>query len=116
MSEKTKQLKKMLFNDKQNGIDFMSADELAVCDEFCEGYKEFLGSCKTEREVAAWVDNLAVNNGYVKFDAFGETLNPGDRVYINNRGKSVILCVKGKRSIKDGVRIAAAHIDSPEWI
>lgn len=113
MSEKTKQLKKMLFNDKQNGIDFMSADELAVCDEFCEGYKEFLGSCKTEREVAAWVDNLAVNNGYVKFDAFGETLNPGDRVYINNRGKSVILCVKGKRSIKDGVRIAAAHIDSP---
>lgn len=113
MSEKTKQLKKMLFNDKQNGIDFMSTDELAVCDEFCEGYKEFLGSCKTEREVAAWVDNLAVNNGYVKFDAFGETLNPGDRVYINNRGKSVILCVKGKRSIKDGVRIAAAHIDSP---
>lgn len=113
MSEKTKQLKKMLFNDKQNGIDFMSADELAVCDEFCEGYKEFLGSCKTEREIAAWVDNLVVNNGYVRFDEFGETLNPGDKVYINNRGKSVILCVKGKRSIKDGIRIAAAHIDSP---
>ena len=30
-----------------------------------------------------------------------------------NRGKAIILCVKGKRSIKDGVRIAAAHIDSP---
>ena len=27
-----------------------------------------------------------------------------------NRGKAIILCVKGKRSIKDGVRIAAATL------
>ena len=28
MSEKTKQLKEMLFNKKENGIDFMTDDEL----------------------------------------------------------------------------------------
>ncbi|MCR5208147.1 MAG: aminopeptidase [Eubacterium sp.] len=113
MSEKTKQLKEMLFNDKKNGVDFMSDEELRECDAFCEGYKEFLGECKTEREVAAWVEGVAIANGFVKFDEFGEPLEAGEKVYIANRGKSVILCVKGKRSIKDGVRISAAHIDSP---
>ena len=113
MSEKTKQLKEMLFNKKENGIDFMTDDELKECDDFCEGYKDFLGSCKTEREVAAWVEDLAQANGFQKFDEFGDTLEPGEKVYYMNRGKAVILCVKGKRSIKDGVRISAAHIDSP---
>lgn len=113
MSEKTKQLKDMLFNKKENGVDFMTDDELRECDYFCEGYKEFLGRYKTEREVAAWVEDIAQANGFQKFDEFGESLEAGDKVYYMNRGKAIILCVKGKRSIKDGVRISAAHIDSP---
>lgn len=113
MSEKTKQLKEMLFNQKKNGIDVFTDDELNACDEFCEGYKEFLGTHKTEREVAAYVEDVAQKNGFVKFDEFGGALNAGDKVYYANRGKAIILCVKGKRSIKDGVRISAAHIDSP---
>ena len=113
MSEKTKQLKEMLFNQKENGIDVFTEDELNACDEFCEGYKEFLGTHKTEREVAAYVEDVAQKNGFVKFDEFGGALNAGDKVYYANRGKAIILCVKGKRSIKDGVRISAAHIDSP---
>ncbi len=113
MSEKTKQLKDMLFNKKENDIDFMTEDELNECDDFCEGYKEFLAECKTEREVAAWVEDIAQANGFQRFDEFGGELEPGAKVYYMNRGKSIILCVKGKRSIKDGVRISAAHIDSP---
>ena len=113
MSEKAKQLKEMLFNQKKSGVDVFTEDELNACDEFCEGYKEFLGTHKTEREVAAYVENVAQKNGFVKFDEFGGALNAGDKVYYANRGKAIILCVKGKRSIKDGVRISAAHIDSP---
>lgn len=113
MSEKTKQLKEMLFNNKKNGIDFMSDEEITECDAFCEGYKEFLYTCKTEREVAAWVEDIAQANGFQRFDEFGDALEAGDKVYYMNRGKAIILCVKGKRSIKDGVRISAAHIDSP---
>lgn len=113
MSEKSKQLKEMLFNDKKNGVDFMTDEEIKECDAFCEGYKEFLGTCKTEREVAAWVEEIAQANGFQRFDEFGEALEAGDKVYYMNRGKAIILCVKGKRSIKDGVRISAAHIDSP---
>ena len=113
MSEKAKQLKEMLFNKKECGVDFMTDDELKECDDFCEGYKDFLYTCKTEREVAAWVENLAQANGFQSFDEFGDALEPGEKVYYMNRGKAIILCVKGKRSIKDGVRISAAHIDSP---
>ncbi len=113
MSEKSKQLREMLINKKENGVDFMSNEELNECDSFCEGYKEFLQECKTEREVAAWVEEVAQNSGFSKFDEFGGQLEAGDKVYYANRGKAIILCVKGKRGIKDGVRIAAAHIDSP---
>ncbi len=115
MSEKSKgqALKDMLFNKKQNCIEFMSEDEIKVADEFCEGYKDFLFKCKTERECAAKVEEIALKNGFSSFDEFGGALEPGAKVYRMNRGKSVILCVKGKRSIKDGVRISAAHIDSP---
>lgn len=115
MSEKTKaqQLKDLLFDERKNGADVMSDVELEICDEFCEGYKDFLFSCKTEREVTAESENIARLNEFLPFDEFGQALEPGAKVYKMNRGKAIILCIKGRRSVKDGVRIVAAHIDSP---
>lgn len=108
-----KALQEKLFYDKKHGCEVMSDHELALCDDFCDGYKEFLFQNKTEREVAAWADKTARENGFTPFDEFGGELEPGARVFRNNRGKALILCVKGKRPINEGVRIAAAHIDSP---
>ncbi len=114
MSEKkAKELKEKLFYKKENGIDFLTEDELNTCDRFCDGYKDFLFSCKTEREVACWAEETAKKAGFLPFDAFGKPLNTGDKVYLMNRGKAIILCVKGKKPINEGVRISAAHIDSP---
>ena len=56
---------------------------------------------------------LAQEHGFLEFDKFGKALEPGDKVYYFNREKAIILAVKGKRPICDGVRISAAHIDSP---
>lgn len=114
MSEKSaKELKELLFNKKENGAEIMSEAELKVCDDFCEGYKDFLFNCKTEREVAAWAEETAVKAGFKPFNEFGEPLKAGEKVYVMNRGKAIMLCVKGKRPINEGVRISAAHIDSP---
>lgn len=115
MSEKTEaqKLKELLFNKKENGVDFMSDEELKRCDDFCEEYKKFLFENKTEREFAESARELAEKNGFTEFDKFGGELPAGKKVFVNNRGKSIILCVKGKRSVADGVRISAAHIDSP---
>lgn len=113
MSESTKELKKKLFYKKENGVDFMSDDELKACDDFCEGYKKFLFENKTEREFCASALALAKANGFKEYDKLGEKLNEGDKVYYLNRDKALILCIKGKRPVADGVRIIASHIDSP---
>lgn len=114
MSEKSaKELKKQLFYKKENGIDALSSETVKAADDFCEGYKEFLYNCKTEREVAKWAEETAAAAGFMPFEPFGAPLKPGEKVYVMNRGKSIILCVKGKRPINEGVRISAAHIDSP---
>lgn len=100
--EKTKgqQLQELLFNKRENGVDFMDDAELGVCDDFCEGYKDFLYHCKTEREAAAQALDQARAAGFLPFDEFGDQLEPGAKVYKMNRGKAIILCVKGKRSIR----------------
>ena len=51
-----KVLQEKLFYEKKHGCEVMDDHELALCDDFCEGYKEFLFQNKTEREVAASVD------------------------------------------------------------
>jgi len=43
----------------------------------------------------------------------GMELKAGDKVYISNRGKSVLLAVMGRKSLSEGAHIAAAHIDAP---
>ena len=54
----------------------------------------------------------AEKNGFVPFDREA-SYKAGDKVYYNNRDKSLILAVIGKEGCKNGVRMAAAHIDSP---
>ena len=112
--EKTKieEMKEKLFYCPKHASCVINEGETEIADGFCEGYKAFLDKGKTEREAAAEIIALARANGYVEFIP-GEKYSAGEKIYYNNRNKSVILCVIGKRSIIDGVKIAAAHIDSP---
>lgn len=81
-------------------------------DEFCEGYKAYLDYAKIERESVEFFVAEAEKRGYTRFDR-AKKYTAGDKVYYNNRGKSLILSVIGKKSISEGVKISAAHIDSP---
>ena len=87
-------------------------DEQKKADEFCEGYKEFLNEGKTERECVEYTIRKAEALGFTAFDK-AKAYAPGDKVYLNNRGKAVILAVMGKSGVKKGARIVASHIDSP---
>ncbi len=112
MGETAKELKKKLFIKKEHCSNKMMQEEIEKCDEFCEGYKVFLKNAKTERDATEQAIREAEKRGFVPFDKKGE-YKPGDKVYLNNRGKAVILCVFGKESVEKGVKIAAAHVDSP---
>lgn len=111
-NKKIKELREKLLSNRKNGYDRVkSADEEAM-KAYCEGYKAFLDAGKTERECTTELVRLAEQAGYRPYTR-GMDLKTGDKVYLNNRGKSVYLAYIGKASLKDGARITAAHIDSP---
>ena len=104
--------KEKLYLQKKNGGLVLSEEELQKADAFCEEYKNFLNSSKTEREAVHYAVARAEKLGFTPFDA-GKAYKAGDKVYLNNRGKALILAVVGKKDLREGVHILAAHTDSP---
>lgn len=86
--------------------------ELNKAEQFIKKYRHFIDYAKTERLAVDYAVKLAVESGFVPFDAKSE-LKAGDKVYYVNHEKSIILAKIGKRSLEDGCRIIASHIDSP---
>ena len=80
--------------------------------KYCEGYKEFLNTGKTERECVKEAVRMLKEAGYRLFDR-SETYAPGDKVYFVNREKAVIATTFGTKPLKEGLRINGAHIDAP---
>ena len=105
-------LREKLVYKPKNGFAKLSDTELAVVDAYCEGYKAYLDASKTEREAVSSAIALAEAKGFVPYTS-GMALKAGDKVYLNNRGKALLMAVIGTRPITDGVTIAAAHVDSP---
>ena len=94
---------------------YETADEktMKAIFDYAEGYKKFLGECKTEREACAYIVEEAEKKGYKQFD-FSEKVKKGDKLYYNNRGKAVFIIKIGTGDVKkDGIRIVGAHIDNP---
>jgi aspartyl aminopeptidase len=94
---------------------YEEADEktLKAINEYAEGYKSFLNKSKTEREASAEAAKLCEERGYKPF-SFTEKLKPGDKRYFINRGKNIFIIKVGTDNIEqNGVRIMAAHVDSP---
>lgn len=111
-NEAVKALKKKLFSSKKNGWDLFEEAQKPTMDAYCTAYKAFLDESKTERACAIAVIDRAVKSGYRELKR-GDFLKPGDKVYFNNRGKSVMLAHIGTKSLSEGAQITAAHIDSP---
>ena len=107
-----KELKKKLLSTKKNGYDRISAADLAAMETYCEGYKKYLDIGKTERLCAAESIRMAEEKGYRPY-VRGMELKTGDKVYVCNRGKALMLAHIGQKSLEEGAQIAAAHIDAP---
>ncbi len=112
MSEASKQLKEKLFLNKKNGNFRVDEKVIDKCEKYCAGYKAFLNNAKTEREAVKSAVMLAEKKGFVPFDR-AKKYSAGDKVYFNNRGKTVAFAVIGSENVENGFNITAAHIDSP---
>ena len=108
-----KELMEKLSYKRTNYYEVASSEELKRIFDYSEGYKKYLDSSKTEREATSTSIALAKEKGYTEYK-LGDALKVGDKKYLNNVGKSLILFKVGSEDIAaNGVRILASHIDSP---
>lgn len=107
-----KELKEKLFLNRKNGLSVASEETVNSAYAYADGYKKFLDNAKTEREAAKTAVLMAEKKGFVPFE-IGKQYKSGDKVYFNNRGKTVAFAVIGKQTADNGINITAAHIDSP---
>lgn len=101
---------------RENAWKKYNDENLKELNTFCEGYKDFITKCKTERESVQETIRIAKQYGYRDLNDYitSQTpLKPGDKVYANNYGKAIALFVIGKEPMEAGMKILGAHIDSP---
>lgn len=101
-----------IMNKKECGWKNLTDEKKQEIFKLSDSYIEFLNNSKTEREAAKSIISELESNGFVELSS-KETLVAGDKVYINNRGKSVLAAVIGSDSLTNGLNIVGAHIDSP---
>ncbi len=98
---------------KLNVFEEASSEEIKNIFEYAKGYMSFLDSAKTEREACTISIKMLEKAGFSEYK-FGDKISVGDKKYLNQYGKSIIAFVVGTEDIAEcGIRIVAAHIDSP---
>ena len=107
MSEKTN-----LSYEKKTVYDQAGSKVVEEAYDYAKGYVKYLDAAKTEREAVCESVKIAEAAGYRAWN-FGEPMKAGDKLYYNNRGKNIFLFRIGTEPINNGIRITAAHIDSP---
>ncbi len=87
-------------------------DDKEVVFNFCEGYKNYLNTAKTERECIDEAKALAEESGFKPLDSF-DSLKAGDKVYAINRDKSAVFAIIGEEKVSSGINIVGSHVDAP---
>lgn len=106
-------LNELLSYESKSAWEKISETEREQVFNFCSQYIGFLNKVKTERESADELIKLAESKGFKNFKALNGKLNPGDKVYLSNRSKTIMLAVIGEEPIEKGINAVGAHIDSP---
>ena len=106
------ELRESLLCSPRNGLLELTSEQRQEMENYCKRYAAFMDACKTEREATAWATREAEARGF-RPAVPGMKVKPGDKIYLNNRGKSFLIAVVGTESLAKGANICAAHVDSP---
>ena len=93
--------------ERKNAWKTYTAEQLDELHYLCEGYKAYISDNKTERECCDAAVEMAREGGYVELGeavAAGKQLKAGDKVYVVNRGKSLMLVNLGTDDLEAGVK------------
>ncbi|MCQ2438051.1 MAG: aminopeptidase, partial [Clostridia bacterium] len=89
------------------------AATLEAVEALCKDYRAFLDAGKTERECVKACEAAAKAAGFKKLVPGETKVKPGDKVYMIQMQKAIVLFVVGTEPLEKGMRILGAHIDSP---
>ena len=89
-----------------------SQEKVNAIMNFCEDYKHFISVGKTERICVKEALKIAESKGFKNLHDV-KTDNVGDKLYLINKNKNIILFTVGQKPVKEGLRVLGAHIDSP---
>ena len=106
------ELREKLLYKPKHGYDRLSAEDAQAMEAYAKVYMTFLDNCKTERLCVNYTIELAETKCFVPYQA-SMALEPGMKVYVNNRGKGIMLAVIGKKPLSEGANIGAAHTAAP---
>ncbi len=101
---------------KENAWKKYTENDVEKLNVLCDDYKKFLDVAKTEREATTEIIKRAEKKGYQDLETYikeNKKILPGDKIYVNNKGKAVALFHIGTTPITEGINILGAHIDSP---
>ncbi len=112
MERTTKEWKDLLYYRSQNVYDVLTDTQKVEMTEYAKEYMAFLDAAKTEREAVAYAIKALEKEGYSPY-TFGMQLKVGGKYYYNNRNKAFYAFQIGKENVENGIRMIAAHIDSP---
>lgn len=109
-------MEKDLVKKYEYAWDKYSKEDLEKVFALSERYKQFMSKCKTERECVIELAALAEEKGYKNLEDIiknNGSLKAGDKVYANNKDKTLALFIIGSEPIEKGMNILGAHVDSP---
>jgi len=108
--EELKELREQLFHTPKLVWDEISDDDKKEAFQLGERYKAFLTNAKTERQAVLEIISFARSKGFVDLK---DAKQRDRKIYAVNKGKGIILAIKGDDEFRDGLRIVGSHVDCP---
>lgn len=105
-------LKEELFHTKKTGWEGMTEELKKAVFQFAEEYMNYLDVSKTEKEIVKNSKDIFMKNGFVNLEE-KQDLKVGDKVFFVNRERSIFAAIIGEEALENGIRMIAAHGDSP---
>jgi len=113
MGKEDKNLKKTknkLFFEKSNIWYNLNKVEYNKVFTFTEEYKNFISSCKTEREVVKNINNILISNNYTSLN---KAKTSDKKIFYNYKNIALASLKINNNDFSKGFKIIATHIDTP---
>ncbi|MGH9764529.1 MAG: peptidase M18, partial [Blastocatellia bacterium] len=100
------------WSTRKSGWQLLSTEQREQVFKFAEDFKAYLKSARSALTSTREVMRMARSAGFQEFTEPSQ-VKPGAKLIFNNRDRSVILGVIGSDALTLGLRLVAAHQDSP---